>query len=84
MRAERDGTQVTVAWQRVWMTQDDDRGYLIEANVCQNGALIFVAVQTNDNYYEFVDEKGCAGQSSGKLYTVEKHGYTDPVEIPWP
>jgi hypothetical protein len=66
------------------MTDDDNRGYLIEANICQNGVLIFVAVQTYDNYYEFVDEAGCGGLSSGKLYTVEKHGYTDPEDIPWP
>lgn len=82
--AERDGSQVTVTWERVWMTQDDDRGYLIEATVCQNGALIFTPVQTNDNYYEFLDEGGCSGQSGGRLYTVEKHGYSDPVDIPWP
>jgi hypothetical protein len=84
VRAERDGHQVTVAWEKVWMTVDDDRGYLIEANICQNGVLISVAVQTNDNRYELIDESGCAGASGGKLYTVEKHGYTDPVEIPWP
>jgi hypothetical protein len=84
VRAERDGNQVIVAWEKVWMTEDDNRGYLIEANICQNGVLIFVAVQTYDNYYEFVDEAGCGMPSNGKLYTVEKHGYTDPVEIPWP
>ena len=30
------------------------------------------------------DEPGCSGPSEGKLYTVEKHGYTEPVDIPWP
>ena len=84
VQAERDGDQVTVTWDRVWMTEDDDRGYLIEASVCQDGARIPVAVHTDDNSYVLTDEGGCAGSSSGLLYTVEKHGYTDPVTIPWP
>jgi len=37
-----------------------------------------------DTTYTFTDEAGCAEASSGLLYTVEKHGYTDPVPIPWP
>jgi hypothetical protein len=82
--ADRDGNEVTVTWERVWMTQDDDRGYLIEAYICQNGAYIFVAVQTNDNFYVFTDDRSCNSPSGGKLYTVEKHDYTDPVDIPWP
>jgi hypothetical protein len=84
VEADRDGDQVTVVWSRVWMTEDDDRGYLIEATLCQGGGLVSVAVQTDDNSYTFTDEPGCGGASGGLLYTVEKHGYTDPVEIPWP
>jgi hypothetical protein len=80
----RDGDTVKVYWSAVWMTEDDDRGYLIEATICQNGQLISVAVQTNKTSYEFSDERTCSGSSHGKLYTVEKHGYTDPVDIPWP
>lgn len=82
--AQRNGDNVLVVWEKVWMTEDDFRGYLIEANVCQNGYLISVAVQTDRPRYEFVDEQGCEGESSGLLYTVEKHGYTTPVRIPWP
>lgn len=66
------------------MTKDDARGYLIEAKVCRNGYLIDIAVHTNGNSYTFTDEKGCDGESKGKLYAVEKHGYTDPVFLPWP
>jgi len=75
---------VIITWSKVWMTEDDDRGYLIEATVCQNGGLVSTAVQTNDTSYTFTDETSCGGGSGGRLYTVEKHGYTDPVEIPWP
>jgi hypothetical protein len=84
VEAYREGDQVTVVWGRVWMTQDDDRGYLIEATICQDGRLVSVAVQTDDTSYTFTDETSCSGGSGGLLYTVEKHGYTDPVAIPWP
>ena len=80
----RDGDSVTVSWQPVNMTEDDNRGYMIEANVCQNGNLIWMAVATMDTFYTFTDETICSQDSNGLLYTVEKHGYTDPVPIPWP
>jgi len=84
VHATRDGDTVRVTWNRVNMTEDDDRGYLIEATICQDDHLIFVAVHTDDTFYEFTDESGCSQPSNGLLYTVEKHGYTEPVDIPWP
>lgn len=84
VQAFRKGDTVVVTWDPVWMTEDDDRGYLIEATVCQNGSLLSIAVHTDEPRYEFTDELGCSGLSGGKLYTVEKHGYTDPIDIPWP
>lgn len=80
----RNGDQVLVVWEPVWMTEDDFRGYLIQATICRNGNLFPVAVHTEGNRYEFLDEGNCQGTSGGKLYAVEKHGYTNPVEIPWP
>lgn len=82
--AKRDGDEVTVSWEAVWMTVDDDRGYLLELTVCQGGNLIFFPVAVNGTSYTVVDESSCEGESKGKLYTVEKHGYTDPVAVPWP
>ena len=82
--AVRDGDSVTVSWQPVNMTEDDNRGYMIEANVCQNGSLVWMAVSTLESSYTFTDETTCSEASNGLLYTVEKHGYTDPVPIPWP
>ncbi len=84
VQAQRNGDQVLVTWKKVWMTEDDFRGYMIEARICQNGFLIDVAVQTNSPSYTFNDSQDCNNSSSGKLYAVEKHGYTDPVNIPWP
>ena len=82
--AVREASSVTVSWQRVNMTEDDDRGYMIEANVCQDGNLVWMAVATVETSYTFTDETTCSEKSNGLLYTVEKHGYTDPVPIPWP
>lgn len=85
--AARDGDQVTISWQRVEMTQDKDRGYLLELFVCQGGNYLWWTFSYPDQYstsYTVKDEAGCSEPSSGKLYTVEKHGFSDPVEIPWP
>ncbi len=84
VNALRDGNSVTVSWNPVHMTEDDNRGYMIEANVCQNGNLVWMAVATMNTTYTFTDETGCSHASNGLLYTVEKHGYAGPVPIPWP
>jgi hypothetical protein len=82
--AVREGDKVFVSWSPVQLTVDKARGYLIEATLCQNGQAATIAVQTDNPFYEFVDEGSCASSSSGRLYTAEKHGYSDPVAIPWP
>lgn len=87
VRASRNGDQVTIFWDQVSMTEDDDRGYFIEAWVCQNGAYLWWTVSFPDQYttsYTVTDQSGCSNPSSGELYTVEKHGYSLPVKIPWP
>jgi uncharacterized protein YraI len=84
VRVVRQGDQVIVAWEPVWMTEDDYRGYMIEAYLCQNGAYFWTAVAIDGTTYTFTDQPGCSQASWGRLYTVEKHGYTDPVPIPWP
>jgi hypothetical protein len=87
VQATREGNMVTITWNRVNMTEDDDRGYLIEAWVCQDGAYLWWTVSFPDQYttsYTVRDEAGCHSPSSGRIYTVEKHGYTAPTTIPWP
>lgn len=85
--AVRDGDQVTISWDQVKMTKDKDRGYLLELFVCQNGNYLWWTDSYPDQYstsYTVKDEAGCPEPSSGKLYTVEKHGFSEPVDIPWP
>ena len=80
---ERQGDNVIVTWEPIWMTEDDDRGYMIEANVCSNGLLIPVALHTMGTKLTVYDPAGCDMPSNGVLYAVEKHGYTESITVPW-
>jgi len=85
--AVRDGDTVTISWDQVEMTKDKDRGYLLELFVCQHTVYIWWTDSYPDQYtttYTVKDEAGCAQPSSGLLYTVEKHGFSEPAVIPWP
>lgn len=87
VRASRNGDSVTINWDQMNMTEDDDRGYFIEAWICQNGLYLWHTVSFSNQYttsYTIEDEPGCKHPSSGEIYTVEKHGYSLPVQIPWP
>jgi len=85
--AVRDGNKVSISWEQVKMTTDDDRGYLLELFVCQDTIYKWWTDSYPDQFstsYTVTDEAGCAQPSSGKLYTVEKHGFSEPAIIPWP
>lgn len=86
--AERVGDKkVKVNWNQVKMTQDDDRGYMLELFVCQNGAYIWFTASIPDQYttsYVVEDGPGCGAPSNGVVYAVEKHGYTTATKINWP
>jgi len=85
--ATRSGDQVTVSWDVMNMTDDKDRGYFLDVFVCQGGFLIWWPASLATRYetsYTFKDEPGCSAPSGGDLYTVEKHGYSEPFKIPWP
>jgi hypothetical protein len=92
VNANRVGNEVTIFWQPVWMTEDDYRGYLVEAWVCQKGTRIFLPIgyvpsfdQNNSMMaIQITDEPGCDLPSSARIYSVGKHGYSDYRLIPWP
>ena len=87
VNAVRNGDEVTITWKQVEMTLDHDRGYLIVAFVCQNGAYLWWTFSYPDQYttsYTVKDEPGCPLPSEGVIYTVEKHGFSQPAQIPWP
>jgi hypothetical protein len=84
VRAVRSDDHVTVSWDVVVLSDDKRRGYLLEVFICRNGALVPLIVHTDNTSYQFTDQADCSGRSGGLLYTAEKHGYSDPVTIPWP
>jgi hypothetical protein len=87
VKAVRVGNEVLISWNQVKMTDDDDRGYLLELFVCQGGNYLWWTDSYPDQFttsYEVRDEASCSVPSSGLLYTVEKHGFSEPVTIPWP
>lgn len=79
-----DGDEVMVTWDLIPMSLDDNRGYLIEAWICQDGQLRFTPLQYWFPPAIIRDETGCMEPSSGRIYTAEKHGYTEWVGIAWP
>jgi hypothetical protein len=83
-RATRNGNEVVIAWDFVYMTEDDYRGYLVEAWLCQDGQLVFTPIRSDELQITVIDEPGCLQRSGARLYTAEKHGYTRYVMIPWP
>jgi hypothetical protein len=85
--AVRNGNKVTITWDMVPMTKDDDRGYFLDIFVCQAKAYLWYPVSLDNREktsFTIKDEAGCPAESGGKLYAVEKHGYTTPVQISWP
>ncbi len=84
VRAVRNGNKITVSWDPVVLSEDKRRGYMIEAQVCEKTIFFPLIIQTNDTSHTFIDDKNCKQKSCGLLYTAEKHGYSDPVKIPWP
>jgi hypothetical protein len=72
---------IMVNWDLVPMSLDDDRGYLIEAWLCQDGQLRFTPLHFWNPPAFLHDEPGCLEPSSARIYTAEKHGYTTWVLI---
>jgi len=85
--ASRNGTEVTVYWKSIQYIAGDETAeapYLIEAWVCVDGKLIFTPVGSYETQTIILDEPGCSEPSHGRLYFVEKHGYSRWIKIPWP
>ena len=87
VKATRSGNDVTITWEELGISPGDDseqEPYLVEAWVCRDGKLIFVPIGAYYTETTIGDEPGCSEPSFGRVYGVEKHGYTKPREIPWP
>jgi hypothetical protein len=87
VRASREDNMVTITWAQVEMTEDDDRGYFFEGFLCQNGSYFWWTYHVPDQFTTTLtvqDDPGCHAPSYASIRTVEKHGYSEPVEIDWP
>lgn len=85
--ALRSGNDVTISWHPLVLRAGDDSlqyPYLVEAWLCQAGQIIFTPIGSWEPILTVQDEAGCSEPSHARLYGVEKHGYTNWVEIPWP
>ena len=85
--ATRNGSKVTITWDQINMTEDKDRGYFLDMFVCQDGYYLWWPISFPDQHttsYTVKDEAGCPAPSQGVIYTVEKHGYSQPKNIIWP
>ncbi|MBT3336384.1 MAG: hypothetical protein HN855_12640 [Anaerolineae bacterium] len=85
--ATRNGSQVIITWAQMKMTKDKDRGYFLDLFICQDDVYLWWPISFPDQYttsYTIKDEAGCPYPSSGMIYTVEKHGYSQPKTIAWP
>lgn len=81
VRSSRIGDEILVNWDLVPMSLDDNRGYLIEAWLCQDSQLLFIPTQYWNPPAILIDEPGCSEPSSARIYTAEKHGYTEWIAI---
>jgi hypothetical protein len=82
--ATREGNTVTISWSFVPVTEDDYKGYMVEAWICYQGHVYFTPVRSDELAITLPDEPGCFDVSSAKVYTAEKHGYSRGVPVPWP
>lgn len=87
--AVRNGDKVTIEWKSEERRPGDEESatsvlYVVETWVCQDGQLIFTPIGAYIRQVTVTDEPGCNEPSHGRVYFVEKHGYTGPTEITWP
>jgi len=85
--ADRRGSEVTITWPALVLRAGDDseqEPYLLETWMCRGGKLTFVPIGVYQTTATVVDEPGCDQPSFGRVYGVEKHGYTKYLKIQWP
>lgn len=85
--ATRSGNEVTISWSPLELRAGDDseqEPYLVETWVCQGGSLVFIPFGVYETEVTVLDEPGCSQPSFGRVYGVEKHGYTPYLKIGWP
>ena len=84
------GDKVSITWDEFILPDGeiedpDSPRYMLELWLCEDSNLSFSFHWVWAPPELLVtDEPGCSEPSHGNIYLVEKHGYSGPVEIPWP
>jgi len=84
------GDKVTISWDENILPDGeiespDSPRYLLELWLCRDGNLSFSFQWIwAPPEFQVTDEPGCSEPSHANIYLIEKHGYSGPVEIPWP
>jgi hypothetical protein len=87
--AVRNGEDVTISWESEARRPGDEESatsvlYVVETWVCRDGQLWFTPIGAYIPQVTVKDELGCQQPSYGRVFFVEKHGYTGPTDIIWP
>jgi hypothetical protein len=85
--AQRSGDSVVISWNPLILRAGDDSlqfPYLVEAWLCHDGQVTFTPIGSWEPIVNVTDQPGCLEPSHARVYGVEKHGYTNWVEVPWP
>ncbi|MGH2581878.1 MAG: hypothetical protein ACRDFQ_03155 [Anaerolineales bacterium] len=85
--ARRDGNLVRVRWDPIVLREGDkttDMDYVVETWICLNGEFVFRAFGSETHSLYIRDDEGCPELSHAQVMAVEKNGYTQPAEVPWP
>ncbi len=88
----REGDEVTVSWEAVYMSADEVRGYLIDAYVCQGGQYLHKPIFIPETYASntgtisttIVDEAGCDQPSQAHIVSMGLRGFAEWEKIFWP
>ena len=85
--AQRSADNVVISWHPLILRAGDDSlqfPYLVEAWLCHDGQMTFTPIGSWEPIVNVIDQSGCTEPSHARVYGVEKHGYTNWVEVPWP
>jgi len=80
--AQRNGDSVTIS--STAATPALELGYLVEGIFCNGSHAFAYAIHTTNTSMQITDASNCSQNSYGTIRVVNKLGYSNSVNIPWP
>jgi hypothetical protein len=81
---EKNGNTVKITWQVSGIGGDDNMGYLIAAEICQEGRILWFFVHSSQPSFTFQVDTDCHIGSQVFMYNVHSHGYSQSTRISVP